>query len=82
MKVEVESAGRTVRLRVRDHGPGIAPELLKRVFDPFFTTKERGTGVGLAITRRFVEGAGGTVAVSNRPGGGTDFVVELPRRRG
>jgi two-component system sensor histidine kinase HydH len=79
VEVAVEGGGRTVRLRVGDRGPGIAPELLKRVFDPFFTTKERGTGVGLAITRRYVEGARGRVVASNRLGGGTDFVVELPR---
>ena len=71
--VEVETArgaggvqGRNVLIRVFDRGRGIAEKDLKRVFDPFFTTKSTGTGIGLAISKRFAEAAGGTISVENR----------------
>jgi signal transduction histidine kinase/uncharacterized membrane-anchored protein YhcB (DUF1043 family) len=71
------AAGR-VALEVRDQGVGIAPEDLARVFDPFFTTRRTGTGLGLAISRNIIEGLGGTIGVSSRPGEGTDVRIELP----
>ena len=67
-----------VALEVRDQGVGIAAEDLARVFDPFFTTRRTGTGLGLAISRNIIEGLGGTIGVSSRPGSGTDVRIELP----
>ena len=49
----------SVVIAVRDRGKGIPPELLEKVFDPFFTDKVHGSGVGLSLSRRFVEAAGG-----------------------
>lgn len=74
----------TVVLSVRDHGPGIRPEHLKRVFDPFFTTKQpgEGTGLGLAIGYEIANELGGTIRASNHPGGGACFEVELPYWKG
>jgi signal transduction histidine kinase len=71
------AAGR-VTLDVRDQGVGIGAENLARVFDPFFTTRRTGTGLGLAISRNIIEGLGGTIGVSSRPGSGTDVRIELP----
>jgi len=71
------AAGR-VALEVRDQGVGIAAEDLARVFDPFFTTRRTGTGLGLAISRNIIEGLGGTIGVSSRPGSGTEVRIELP----
>ncbi len=68
-----------VRLSVQDNGEGIAEDLQGRIFDAFFTTKERGTGLGLAMVRQIVEGFGGHVEVSSRPGEGARFDVWLPR---
>jgi signal transduction histidine kinase len=66
-----------VRIAVRDHGTGIAPEHASRIFEPYFTTRRGGTGLGLPITRNIVEGLGGTIAV--RPGNpGTTIEIELP----
>lgn len=70
--------GNRVAIDVRDRGIGIAPEDLARIFDPFFTTRRTGTGLGLAISRNIIEGLGGTVALSSRPGAGTDVHIELP----
>ena len=67
-----------VGIRVRDHGAGIAPEDLPRVFEPYFTTRRTGSGLGLAISRNIIEGLGGTIAISSRPGEGTDVRIELP----
>jgi two-component system NtrC family sensor kinase len=68
------------RIRVRDTGAGIPPEVLAQIFDPFFTTKEdqQRTGLGLAVARSIVEQHGGEIAVESTPGKGTEFVVALP----
>ena len=73
-------AGDLVWLRVRDNGPGMPPELRERIFDPFYTSKQGGTGLGLALTRKIVEAHGGQIEVSSAAGGGTEFIVTLPRR--
>jgi len=76
--VTASAAAGRVALEVRDQGVGIAAEDLARVFDPFFTTRRTGTGLGLAISRNIIEGLGGTIGVSSRPGSGTDVRIELP----
>jgi len=67
---------------VRDHGPGIAPEVRARVFEPFvqLDTSRAGVGLGLYISRGLVTAHGGDIAVADVPGGGTEFRVRLPRR--
>ena len=71
-------AGRAC-IRVCDAGPGIPIALRERIFEPFFTTRpDRAGGLGLAITRRIVEEAGGAIEVDATPGGGSEFRVELP----
>jgi len=84
--VTVAVDGEQVRLRVRDDGAGIAPELLPRVFDPFVQSEQSldrsdgGLGVGLTLVRRLVEHHGGSVeARSAGPGAGTEMIVSLPR---
>ena len=67
-----------VAIEVRDRGTGIAAEDLPRVFDPYFTTRRTGTGLGLAISRNIIEGLGGTIGVTSRPGTGTEVCIELP----
>jgi len=67
-----------LRLSISDTGPGMAPELQKRIFEPFFTTRATGTGLGLPIVRRIVEGHSGEVEVHSTEGQGTTFTVRLP----
>jgi two-component system sensor histidine kinase HydH len=73
-----ERQGRLL-LRVRDRGPGLDPEEAERIFEPFYTQRLHGTGLGLALSRRIVEGHGGTIAAFPRDGGGTEIRIELPR---
>jgi len=71
-----------VVLRVSDTGCGMAPETIARAFEPFFTTKsnERGTGLGLAMVRRFAQEAGGCVSIESKPALGTTVTLRLPQR--
>jgi PAS domain S-box-containing protein len=68
-----------VRIAVRDNGPGIGPELRPKVFDPFYTTKAKGTGLGMAITRRIIEAHGGQVEIGECDGPGAVFLITLPK---
>lgn len=70
--------GRSGRITVRDTGEGIAHDVLTRLFEPFATTKERGTGLGLAVSRRIVTDHQGTISAENLPERGAMMVVELP----
>lgn len=65
-------------LRVRDTGPGMEPETLRRIFDPFFTTKFQGRGLGLAAAKGAIEKLDGKLGVSSRVGLGTEFLLALP----
>ena len=66
----------------KDSGAGIASHELEHVFKAFHTTKAGGTGLGLPIAARIVEGNGGTIRVKSTPGLGTAFTVELPAAEG
>jgi len=70
-----------VCIEVQDTGPGISPQLLRRIFDPFVTTKPagRGTGLGLSICRRIVHSLEGTIEIQSHPGQGTVARVVLPK---
>ena len=67
-----------LELTVGDTGPGIAPEIAKRLFEPFVSTKAEGIGLGLAICRTIAEAYGGRISVRSMPRQGTVFDVVLP----
>jgi signal transduction histidine kinase len=69
----------TVRIVVRDNGPGLAPEQRRNAFEPFYTTKTQGTGLGLPIARRIVEAHGGTLEVGSNARPGAELIITLPR---
>ena len=76
---DAENGG--VMISVRDNGPGMAPEQLKRIFDPFFTTDpRRGIGLGLSVSYGLVSRYGGHITVESRLGQGSVFRVTLLRR--
>jgi signal transduction histidine kinase len=69
-----------LKLIVADSGPGVPIAESERIFDPFYTTKEpgRGTGLGLAVVSRIVEGLGGTIWVRPSREGGAAFMMYFP----
>jgi signal transduction histidine kinase len=78
--ITIELADRkdTLTIVFSDEGNGIPDDILKRIWHPFFTTKDTGSGLGLPIVKRIVEGHGGTVRVENGPGKGAQVTVTLP----
>jgi len=63
VQLQARRDGKVTVIRLADEGPGIPPELREQVFQALFTTKAKGSGLGLALSRRIAEAHGGTVAV-------------------
>jgi signal transduction histidine kinase len=86
--LRLRPAGDQVRIEVADSGPGIPQEDVKKVFNDFYragnavTSAAGGTGIGLALVRRFVRLMGGRVSAANNPGLGCTVCIELPATRG
>ncbi|MBS0207695.1 MAG: hypothetical protein JSS27_01955 [Planctomycetes bacterium] len=78
VRISVATDGETLKLQVSDTGPGVPEELREAIFEPFFSTKHLGTGLGLALVRRFVEEAWGTIHCQDSAEGGAEFCVNLP----
>ena len=73
-------AGTEIWVRLKDNGSGIPEELREKIFAPFVTSKSGGTGLGLPITKKLVEGHGGTIELMSELGQGTEFVLTIPKR--
>jgi len=83
VRVAAAAAAGGAELRVEDEGPGIPAALRERVFEAFFSSKaDAPGGLGLAISRRIVEEAGGSIAAGDGPGGGGCFRIRLPLAEG
>jgi two-component system nitrogen regulation sensor histidine kinase NtrY len=67
-----------VFIQVKDNGRGIPAEILDQVFIPFFTTKEKGSGIGLSLSRRIINLHGGSIQMTSEPGKGTIVNIQLP----
>lgn len=80
----LKTAERIVVVSVFDNGPGLSDEALERIFDPFYTTKDpgEGTGLGLFISSRLVEGMGGRIEVENCADAGARFTLLFPEALG
>lgn len=77
-----DTMNRIVTVRVNDNGSGIAADQLSKIWMPFWSSKgQRGTGLGLAVTRKIVEEHQGAINVASRVGEGTTFTVTLPTIR-
>jgi signal transduction histidine kinase len=80
LRVSVRRAGRWIKVRMEDTGPGIPEAEMARLFTPFHTTKTDGTGLGLAYSKKVVEGMGGRISLQNRDRKrGAVLSVQLPR---
>ncbi len=63
---------------IHDTGPGIPEGEMERIFEPYYSTKQNGMGLGLAITKRFVEEHNGQITVESTPGQGTTMRIKVP----
>jgi signal transduction histidine kinase len=87
IKITASADQNYAKLVVADNGPGIADHVLSRIFEPFITDSQRsgnngkgkGTGLGLAICRRLVEEANGTISAQTSAETGTIFTISLPK---
>ena len=79
-RYRVSDEGEYVKLKVRDTGCGMSPEVMSRIFNPYFTTKKEGdgTGMGLAVVHGIVENHDGAVWVDSKPGKGSTFHMLFP----
>lgn len=68
-----------IEVRIRDAGSGMSEATKKKMFEPFHTTKPKGTGLGLAVTHKILEGHGARIFVESEVGVGTEFTLTFPR---
>ena len=68
-----------IKITVADNGCGIPEDISKKIFDPFFSTKgSKGTGLGLAVTKKVIEEHNGQLEVESTTDVGTSFYITLP----
>jgi signal transduction histidine kinase len=67
-----------VEVNITDTGSGINRSDIRRVFDPFYSTKVKGTGLGLALTMKTVEGHGGDISCKSTIAKGTTMIISFP----
>jgi nitrogen fixation/metabolism regulation signal transduction histidine kinase len=79
LTLSAKPRGDQVEIRISDTGAGLTPEECERLFTPYYTTKQHGTGLGLAIVQSVVADHAGTITVESRSGGGTVFIIALPK---
>jgi signal transduction histidine kinase len=82
IEIGLSTHGGSIQLEVSDDGPGVSDADRKRIFEPFFTTKNNGTGLGLALVKRFVEEVDGEISCESNPAGGMTFRIllkEIPK---
>ena len=78
LRLQASATEDTAEIRVSDTGAGIPPELREKIFRLYFTTRKEGSGIGLAMTFRFVQLHDGTIDFTSEPGKGTTFSIRLP----
>lgn len=79
IEVKIVETGKEVRVRIKDSGSGMSENTRKKMFEPFHTTKAKGTGLGLAVTHKILEGHGAQVFVESELGQGTEFILTFPK---
>jgi signal transduction histidine kinase len=80
IRVDVFEDKNQLLTKIEDSGAGISPDNLKKIFNPFYTTKEKGSGLGLSIVGKIIEGHNGSIAIESQEGEGTKVSIQLPRK--
>lgn len=78
LRIRTEPRRHSAVIEIADTGPGIPPEERERVFDLFYSRRPGGTGIGLPLAHRIVEGHGGHITLDTGPQGGSVFLIHLP----
>ena len=79
VRTGLNKARDSVRIRITDNGPGIAPDKLDQLFSPFVSTKKgKGTGLGLPVSQKILKEHDGRILVESKPDKGARFILELP----
>ena len=83
VKAALDAGGTALDFAVEDDGPGIPPQVLRRLFEPFFTTKgSKGTGLGMSLVYNIISRHDGQIRIESSPGQGSTFTVKLPKCKG
>ncbi len=80
-KIEIQTeavSSQLIRLKISDHGSGIAPDKLEKLFKEKFTTKEHGHGIGLVVCKNIIDKHNGRITVDSQLNQGTTFIIDLP----
>ena len=86
VEVYVETIDKTVRVHIKDNGNGISDENQALIFNEFETlgkmsSHQKGTGLGLPISKRMIEAMGGTIGLNSEEGKGSDFWIDIPMEK-
>lgn len=81
LRISARGDSRFIEVEFTDTGVGIPRENLKRIFEPLFTTKAKGIGLGLPLSKKYIDAHGGKIEVESKEGCGAKFTVKLPLRR-
>jgi signal transduction histidine kinase len=79
VEIEIVEGADELAIRVADEGSGVPEGMVSRVVEPYFSTQSGGTGLGLPIARRVAEEHGGRLGLRNRPAGGFEVTLTIPR---
>ncbi len=79
--IELSAHGNTLTIVFADEGCGIPDEIPSKIWEPFFTTRDKGSGLGLPIVKKIIEGHAGTIDIENGPEKGAQVTITLPVER-
>ncbi len=82
IEIATRRADDQLQIILRDNGAGMSPETLRSITAPFFSTKDQGSGLGLSLCARILEGHGAELEVESREGAGTTFTIRLKITQG
>ena len=78
VEIAVATKKQSMAIMIRDHGSGMDRETLDNIFVPFYSRKSSGTGLGMAIVKKIIDGHRGRLLIESQPGKGTEVTVEMP----
>ena len=79
IKLKAYYADGGITISVEDNGSGISGDIIDDIFVPFYTTKEKGSGIGLSLSKQIIQNHNGTISVNSAPGKGSEFTLKLQK---